>query len=116
MQAESRSELRCLEERSHGPDGQRAERIAEYVACRNSRRVVDRAVSEAVEKQLSRNDFSGYLDLKGACKFLSVGESQFKEWVRLGLSPPAQSQFTFGALSPSGTRAFMEEFLIKKRN
>ena len=44
-----------------------------------------RAVSDAVERQLSRiNEFSGYVDLKGACKYLSVGESQFKEWVRLG--------------------------------
>ncbi len=44
-----------------------------------------RAVSDAVERQLSRiNEFSGYVDLKGACKYLAVGESQFKEWVRLG--------------------------------
>ena len=48
-----------------------------------------RAVSDAVERQLSRiNEFSGYVDLKGACKYLSVGESQFKEWVRLGYIHP----------------------------
>ena len=39
-----------------------------------------RAVSDAVERQLSRiNEFTGYVDLKGACKYLSIGESQFKE-------------------------------------
>jgi hypothetical protein len=76
-----------------------------------------RAVSEAVEKQLSRiNDFSGYLDLKGACKFLSVGESQFKEWVRLGYLHPRKVSSHLVRYRLQELVAFMEEFLIKKRN
>ena len=50
--------------------------------------ILIKAVSDAVGRQLSKiNDLSGYVDIKGACKFLSVGESQFKEWVRLGYIP-----------------------------
>lgn len=76
-----------------------------------------RAVSEAVEKQLSRiNDFSGYLDLKGACKFLSVGESQFKEWVRLGYLHPRKVSSHLVRYRLQELVAFMEEFLIKTRN
>ncbi len=76
-----------------------------------------RAVSEAVEKQLSRiNDFSGYLDLKGACKFLSVGESQFKEWVRLGYLHPRKVSSHLVRYRLQELVAFMEEFLIKPRN
>jgi hypothetical protein len=76
-----------------------------------------RAVSEAVEKQLSRiNDFSGYLDLKGACKFLSVGESQFKEWVRLGYLHPRKVSSHLVRYRLQELVAFMEEFLIKPRS
>jgi hypothetical protein len=76
-----------------------------------------RAVSEAVEKQLSRiNDFSGYLDLKGACKFLSVGESQLKEWVRLGYLHPRKVSSHLVRYRLQELVAFMEDFLIKKRN
>ena len=73
-----------------------------------------RAVSEAIEKQLSRiNDFSGYLDLKGACKFLSVGESQFKEWVRLGYIHPRKVSSHLMRYRLQELVVFMEEFLIK---
>ncbi len=75
-----------------------------------------RAVSEAVEKQLSRiNDFSGYVDLKGACKFLSVGESQFKEWVRLGCIHPRKVSSHLVRYRLQELVAFMEEFLMKSR-
>jgi hypothetical protein len=76
-----------------------------------------RAVSEAVEKQLSRiNDFSGYVDLKGACKFLSVGESQFKEWVRLGYIYPRKVSSHLVRYRLQELVVFMEEFLIKSRS
>jgi len=76
-----------------------------------------RAVSEAVEKQFSRiNDFSGYLDLKGACKFLSVGESQFKEWVRLGYIHPRKVSSHLVRYRLQELVVFMEEFLIKSRS
>lgn len=76
-----------------------------------------RAVSEAVEKQLSQiNDFSGYLDLKGACKFLSVGESQFKEWVRLGYIHPRKVSSHLVRYRLQELVVFMEEFLIKSRS
>lgn len=75
-----------------------------------------RAVSEAVEKQLSRiDDFSGYLDLKGACKFLSVGETQFKEWVRLGLIHPRKVSSHLVRYRREELATFMEEFLIQSR-
>lgn len=76
-----------------------------------------RAVSEAMERQLSRiNDFSGYLDLKGACKFLSAGESQFKEWVRLGYLHPRKVSSHLVRYRLQELVAFMEEFLIKPRS
>jgi hypothetical protein len=76
-----------------------------------------RAVSEAVEKQISRiNDFSGYVDLKGACKFLSVGESQFKEWVRLGYIHPRKVSSHLVRYRLQELVVFMEEFLIKSRS
>jgi hypothetical protein len=76
-----------------------------------------RAVSRAVEKQLSRiNDFSGYVDLKGACKFLSVGESQFKDWVRLGYIHPRKVSSHLVRYRLQELVAFMEEFLIKSRS
>lgn len=79
--------------------------------------VLIRAVSEAVEKQLSRiNDFSGYVDLRGACKFLSVGESQFKEWVRLGYIHPRKVSSHLVRYRLQELVAFMEEFLIKSRS
>jgi hypothetical protein len=76
-----------------------------------------RAVSGAIEKQLSRiNDFSGYVDLKGACKFLSVGESQFKEWVRLGFIHPRKVSSHLVRYRLQELVVFMEEFLIKSRS
>lgn len=76
-----------------------------------------RAVSAAVEKQLARiNDFSGYVDLKGACKFLSVGESQFKEWVRLGYFHPRKVSSHLVRYRLQELVAFMEEFLMKSRS
>jgi hypothetical protein len=73
-----------------------------------------RAVSEAVEKQLSKIDeLSGYVDLKGACRFLSVGESQFKEWVRIGCIHPRKVSSHLVRYRLQELIAFMEEFLIK---
>jgi len=78
--------------------------------------VLIRAVSDAVEKQLARiNDFSGYVDLKGACKFLSVGESQFKEWVRLGYIHPRKVSSHLVCYRLKELEAFMEDFLVKSR-
>ena len=75
-----------------------------------------RAVSDAVEKQLSRiNEFSGYVDLKGACKFLSVGESQFKEWVRLGYVHPRKVSSHLVRYRLKELEDFMEHFLITSR-
>jgi hypothetical protein len=76
-----------------------------------------RAVGDAIEKQLSRiNDFSGYVDLKGACKFLSVGESQFKEWVRLGYIHSRKVSSHLVRYRLQELVAFMEEFLMKSRS
>ena len=76
-----------------------------------------RAVSQAVEKQLSRiDDFSGYLDLKGACKFLSVGETQFKEWVRLGFIHLRKVSSHLVRYRREELVTFMEEFLIQARS
>ncbi len=76
-----------------------------------------RAISDAVEKQISRiNDFSGYVDLKGACKFLSVGESQFKEWVRLCYIHPRKVSSHLVRYRLQELVVFMEEFLIKSRS
>ncbi len=78
--------------------------------------VLIRAVSDAVEKQLSRiNEFSGYVDLKGACTFLSVGESQFKEWVRLGYIHPRKVSSHLVRFRLQELEDFMEQFLIKAR-
>ena len=75
-----------------------------------------RAVSDAVEKQLSRiNEFSGYVDLKGACKYLSVGESQFKEWVRLGYVHPRKVSSHLVRYRLKELEDFMEHFLITSR-
>lgn len=79
--------------------------------------VLIRALSEAVERQLERiNEFSGYVDLKGACKFLSVGESQFKEWVRLGLIHPRKVSSHLVRYRLQELIDFMEEFLLKSRH
>ncbi len=75
-----------------------------------------RAVSDAVERQLSRiNEFSGYVDIKGACKYLCVGESQFKEWVRLGYIHPRKVSSHLVRYRLKELEVFMEEFLIKSR-
>jgi hypothetical protein len=79
--------------------------------------VLIRAVSDAVEKQLSRiNDFSGYVDLKGACKFLSVCESQFKEWVRLGYIHPRKVSSHLVRYRLKELESFIDDFLIKSRS
>ncbi len=76
-----------------------------------------RAVSDAVKKQLTRiNDFSGYVDLKGACRFLSVSESQFKEWLRLGYIHPRKLSSHLVRYRLEELAAFMEEFLVKTRD
>ena len=78
--------------------------------------VLIRAVSDAVERQLSKiNDLTGYVDLKGACKFLSVGESQFKEWVKLGYIHPRKISSQLVRYRLQELEAFMEDFVIKSR-
>src|SRR5947209_253314 len=77
--------------------------------------VLIRAVSEAVERQLTRiNDFAGYVDLKGACTFLSVGETQFKEWVRQGFIHPRKVSTHLVRFRIDELRDFMEGFKIQK--
>lgn len=77
--------------------------------------ILVRAVSDAVERQLIRiNDLAGYLDLKGACKFLSVSETQFKEWVRLGLIHPRKVSSHLVRFRIDELRDFMEQFKIEK--
>ncbi|MEQ1859388.1 MAG: helix-turn-helix domain-containing protein [Chthoniobacteraceae bacterium] len=74
-----------------------------------------RAVSDAVERQLTRiNDFAGYVDLKGACKFLSVGETQFKEWVRHGLIHARKVSTHLVRFRIDELRDFMEQFKIER--
>jgi hypothetical protein len=78
--------------------------------------VLIRAVSDAVGKQLARvNEFSGYVDTKGACTFLAVGESQFKEWVRLGYIHPRKVSSHLVRFRLKELEDFMEQFLIKAR-
>ncbi len=73
-----------------------------------------RAVTEAVEKQLARvNEFTGYVDIKGACTFLCVGETQFKEWVRRGLIHPRKISSHLVRYRIQELEDFMEDFLIK---
>jgi hypothetical protein len=74
-----------------------------------------RAVTDAVARQLSRvNDLTGYVDLKGACKFLSVGETQIKEWVKLGLIHPRKVSSHLVRFRLDELRDFMEQFKIEK--
>lgn len=78
--------------------------------------ILVRAVTDAVERQLTRiNDFAGYVDLRGACKFLSVGETQFKEWVRLGFIHPRKVSTHLVRFRIDELRDFMEQFKIEQR-
>jgi hypothetical protein len=52
--------------------------------------------------------------LKGACKFLSVGETQFKEWVRLGFVHPRKVSTHLVRFRIDELRDFMEQFKITK--
>jgi hypothetical protein len=77
--------------------------------------ILIRAVSDAVERQLSRvNDFSGYVDMKGACTFLSVSETQLKEWVKLGFIHPRKVSSHLVRFRIDELRDFMEQFKIQK--
>jgi hypothetical protein len=74
-----------------------------------------RAVAEAVERQLTRLEgLCGYLDMKGACQFLSVGETQFKEWVKLGLIHPRKISSHLVRFRIEELREFMEQFKIER--
>ncbi len=73
--------------------------------------ILVRAVTDAVERQITRiNDFSGYVDLKGACQFHSVGETQFKEWVRLGYIQPRKVSSHLVRYRLKELEEFMEQF------
>ena len=77
--------------------------------------ILIRAVTDAVEHQLAQiNHFAGYVDLKGACKFLSVGETQFKEWVRLGFIHPRKVSPHLVRFRMDELRDFMEQFKIQR--
>ena len=77
--------------------------------------VLVRAVTDAVERQLSRiNEFAGYVDIDGACKFLSVGKTQFKEWVRQGFIHPRKVSTHLVRFRIDELRDFMEGFKIQK--
>lgn len=77
--------------------------------------VLVRAVTDAVALQLQRvNDFAGYVDLKGACKFLSVGETQFKEWVKNGFIHARKVSTHLVRFRVDELRDFMEGFKISR--
>ena len=78
--------------------------------------ILIRAVSDAVRDQLGRiHEFAGYLDLKGACKFLSVGETQFKEWVKLGYIHSRKVSTHLVRFRVDELRDFMEQFKIERQ-
>lgn len=78
--------------------------------------ILIRAVSDAVRDRLGRiHEFAGYLDLKGACKFLSVGETQFKEWVKLGYIHPRKVSAHLVRFRIDELRDFMEQFKIERQ-
>ena len=77
--------------------------------------ILIRAVSEAVERQLARiSDYAGYVDQKGACKFLCVSETQFKEWVRHGFIQPRKVSSHLVRFRIEELRDFMEQFKIQR--
>lgn len=78
--------------------------------------ILVKAVTEAVERHIGRiSDYSGYVDLKGACAFLSVGETQFKEWVKLGLIKSRKVSSHLVRFRIDELRDFMEQFKIEKK-
>ena len=78
--------------------------------------ILVRAVTDAVACQLGKvNDFAGYVDLKGACKFLSVGETQFKEWVKNGFIHPRKISTHLVRFRIDELRDFMEGFKTERR-
>jgi len=78
--------------------------------------ILVRAVTDAVERQLGRiSELTGYVDLKGACKFLSVGETQFKEWVQNGSIHPRKVSSHLVRYRLQELQDFMEQFRIGSR-
>ena len=78
--------------------------------------ILVRAVTDAVERQLGKiNDLTGYVDLKGACKFLSVGETQFKAWVKDGFIHPRKVSSHLVRFRIDELRDFMEQFKIERQ-
>lgn len=74
-----------------------------------------RAVTDAVARQLAHvADLTGYVDQKGACQFLSVGETQFKEWVKLGYIHPRKVSSHLVRFRIDELRDFMEQFKIQR--
>lgn len=83
--------------------------------CASSDDVLVRAVTDAVALQLHRvNEFAGYVDLKGACKFLSVGETQLKKWIRDGFIHPRKISSHLVRFRIDELRDFMEQFKIER--
>ena len=78
--------------------------------------VLVRAVTDAVALQLGKiNDLTGYVDLKGACKFLSVGTTQMKEWVKNGFIHPRKISSHLVRFRIDELRDFMESFKIERQ-
>lgn len=78
--------------------------------------ILVRAVTDAVASQLGKiQDFAGYVDMKGACKFLSVGETQFKSWVREGFIHPRKVSTHLVRFRIDELRDFMEQFKVPRQ-
>ena len=78
--------------------------------------ILIRAVTDAVACQLGKvNDFAGYVDLKGACKFLSVGPTQFKKWVKDGFIHPRKISSHLVRFRIDELRDFMESFKVERQ-
>ena len=74
-----------------------------------------RAVTDAVAQQLGQiGDLAGYVDFKGACRFLSVGETQMKAWVKLGYIHPRKVSSHLVRFKITELADFMEQFKIQK--
>ena len=78
--------------------------------------VLVRAVTDAVARQLGKiNDLAGYVDMKGACKFLCVGPTQLKEWIKLGFIHPRKISSHLVRFQIEELRAFMESFKVTRQ-
>jgi predicted DNA-binding transcriptional regulator AlpA len=76
--------------------------------------ILARAVTDAVSKQLqSVNELTGYVDMNGACQFLSVGKTQFKEWVKAGQIHPRKVSSHLVRYKLSELQDFIDQFRMR---